>query len=127
MAIILDHAPVNWSTGPFQTVVALLPDQYSVITIRVARNTTATPTFWPNVSTRLAIEIYYSLDAGSSWHFACGCGAKGGIHVHREGHEAIETTLSCRIPERSGPKRRLRLEGSIESGPLVSQLTIEAD
>jgi hypothetical protein len=123
MAIILDHAPINIASGFFQTAGIAIAANVTTLQLRLARNTTATPTFWPNASTTIVGNIRVSFDGGSNYQHSCGFTASGGL-VIVDGVEASETTLRGPVtPTQSG--RLIRADVTVTNGPLLSELTLE--
>src|SRR5262245_24525695 len=121
MAILVDHQPVNLATGthtfgPFTVVGG------GLVNVRLARCTTATPSFWPNVATGVALSVENSPDSGATWLGMAGFTSNGGILIGRGGAEVPETTMRCPLPPSA---TRLRAIIVVTSGPLVSQVTLE--
>ena len=90
--------------------------------IDLARDTTATPTFWTNVSTVVDVALEVSYDGGNTWlgggSFA---GSAGGIALDKNGNQLANSTLICTYVS---PPDYVR--GTIVvSGPsLVTQITV---
>jgi hypothetical protein len=122
MPIIIDHVPVNQPSGSRTYGPANVSNAVSDITIRIARCTTATPTFWPNDTTTLAVTIEVSVNGGA-FQFCCGFESFGGINIGKGGQEATESVVQCSMP--GGINRQARATVVVTGGPLVSQLTVE--
>lgn len=135
MPLIIDHAPVNQPDGLQTFGPVNIGDAVTKVNVRLARKTTATPTFWPNATTKVAAQLYTSLDGGATWDESCGggnisfdesrtiYGAEGGVYLNRFGVEAPESKVSCPLPPGTG--RKLLAKVAVTGGPLVSQLTVE--
>lgn len=122
MAVLINHQPINFS-GSQSFGPVTVTDGLNALVVRLARCTTATPTFWPNAVTSVDAQLELSMDGGATWESAGGLGSVGGINTLRGGGESTETVLRC--PLRSGNARRLRATVTVVNGPLVSQLTVE--
>lgn len=123
MAIIIDHAPINVSSGSQEFGPANISNPVSTIILRLARSTTLTPTFWPNGATTVKAQLLISLDGGTTYQESCGLGGEGGIYIKRDGTEATESTVRCALPAGTGRKGKALI--TVTNGPLVSQLTVE--
>ena len=122
MALLIDHQSINVPAGSRDFGPATIPDGLTQVTLRLARRTTATPTFWaPGVTVDL--KSWGSLDGGTTWQQWLGFGAPGGILIKRDGSETVESWVSCPLPP--GGARRIRLTAIVTGGTLVSQLTVE--
>ena len=120
MAVLIDHQSINFPPGTRTAEAAVAGGQE--ILVRVARQTTATPTFWgPAVS--LSVNIEVSVDGGATWAPTCGMTALGGITPSRTGGESPESVVGCRFPAGTN---RARVTVVIAGGTLVSQLTVES-
>lgn len=122
MAVLINHQPINFSGSQSFGPVAV-PSGLNTLVVRLARCTTATPTFWPNAATVVTIGLEISLDGGTTWQGAGGFSGPGGIQTRRQGGEYTEVVLTC--PLATGNARQLRASASVVGGPLVSQLTVE--
>ena len=123
MAALIDHAPVSMPTGSREFGPANIADGLSSVLIRAARCTTATPSLWADPATTLNASILVSVDGGQSFRFLAGLGANGGIYHFSSGAEAVESTLQCDLPP--GVGRQVKIQLTVASGPLVTQLTVE--
>jgi hypothetical protein len=120
VSVIIDHQPVSFPAGTRTAEGVVTGGQ--TIWAHLARQTTATPTFWaPGVSMELQIEV--SLDNGGTWQLAGVTSAPGGIIPGKGGvGEAVETGVLCAFPPAAN---RARVTLIITGGTLVSQLTLE--
>ncbi len=123
MAVLIDHQAINVPQGSrsFQAANANLAGRELVI--RLARCTTATPSFWPLATTTVSVSISISTDGGTTWRQAGGFSSAGGI-VHGPGPaapEATESALTCQIP---ADANRVKADVSV-SARLITQLTVE--
>lgn len=123
MAVLINHMPITLATGSQTFGPVLVPDGLTSITLRLARNTTATPLIWPLEATRITADMEISTDGGITYRHVCGVTAGGGLVQGKQG-EATETVLTC-LPLPAGSGRRVRVPTTVVSGPLVSELTVE--
>jgi hypothetical protein len=112
----------DYPTGTTQMTARNISDAANFLHFEFLRSTTATPTIWPNESTKLNFDMEGSFD-GVTWTPAGGFGASGGIHVSRDGSEAPITTVTVPLP--AGTNRQLRATAVITAGPLRTSGTIE--
>lgn len=120
MAVLIDHQAISLPAGTRTAEAAVSGGQR--IACHIARQTTATPTFWSaGVSISLDIEVSY--DGGATWRDACGFTADGGIVGGKNGGEATESAVTCDLP---AGVNRARVTLVITGGTLVSQLTVES-
>lgn len=121
MAILIDHQPVSLPAGT-RTAEAVVAGGQTIL-VRVARKTSATPTFWAD-AVSFALNVEVSADGGASWREACGFAAGGGIVEDiKTGNELAESRVSCGLPAGTN---RVRVTLEIVGGTLVSQLTVES-
>lgn len=123
MATLIDHMSITLATGSRTFGPALIPNGLTGITLRIARCTTATPLIWPLEATRLTADLEVSTDGGQTYRHVCGITTGGGIAQGKQG-EVVENVLTC-LPLPAGSDRRVRVRTTVESGPLVSTLTVE--
>ena len=123
MAILINHMAVNQPSGSQTYGPALIPNNLTQVIFKLARNTTATPLFWPLTETTLSLDFEVSFNAGQTWQPVCGATAQGGLVIGKGGVEAAETVVACPIPP--GSARRCRVIVVVANGPLVSELTVE--
>ncbi len=120
MAVLIDHQAISFPAGTRTAERAVSGGQR--IACRIARQTTATPTFWA-AGVSLSVDIEVSYDAGATWRDACGFTAEGGITPGKGGGEAPESAVTCDLPE---GVNRARVTVIVTGGTLVSQLTVES-
>ena len=125
MAVLINAMPVNIATGTQIFGPVLVPDGLTMISLKLARQTTLTPLFWPLEATRITADMEVSLDGGATFRHVCGITAGGGIVIGKQG-EAMHNILTCE-PLPSGTSRRLRVVSTVTNGPLVSELTVEVN
>jgi len=123
MPVIFDHQPINRAPGSYEFGPGNIPDGFTRVRLRLARQTTATPTFWA-ADVGVNVLIQDSTDGGTSWRDVCGFQALGGIVLDKQGNEAVES--SCQGDWRLGISRMARILYSITGNTLVSELTLEA-
>lgn len=122
MALLIDHQAISINVGSRNFGPVNVPDGLTTVTLRLARRTTAAPTLWaPGVTVQL--DSWCSLDGGVTWLQWLGFGAPGGIHVKGDGNEAVESTVTSKLP--AGIGRQMKLTATVTGGTLVSQLTVE--
>ncbi len=125
MSLLVDHQAVNLPTGPMDLGPYAIPDGANEISIRLSRDTTATPTFWPNQGTLLSYECWIDSNDGRGFMFQAGSYSIAGGIAMFHGLEKAEQDLRLRgLMPTTG--RQLKGHVEVTSGPLVSQLTIEA-
>jgi len=123
MALIIDHQAISINAGSRNFGPVTIPDALTVVTLRLARMTTASPTLWAaGISVKL--DSWCSLDGGATWLQWLGFGASGGIFVKGDGTEAAESSVTSELPP--GSARQMKLTATVTGGRLVSQLTVEA-
>ncbi len=128
MTTLIDHQSINLATGTRTIGPVDIADGINTIEFRIARCTTATPTFWPNASTTLTLAIEVSYDGGASWNFESSVnGIHGGIEpgLHGVTERADDFLILTGLPQTSG--RKLRGQLQIANGPLVSQFTVNVE
>lgn len=125
MPVLIDHQNISVPVGSQNFGPANVPDSSNVITFRLARCTTATPSFWPSAGVTVQAQMYVSLDGGNTWVDSAGFGSSGGIHVNRLGIEVPESTVRCPLPPGTG--RRVKATVTVAGETLVSQLTVEVE
>jgi hypothetical protein len=123
MAILRDVSfPLaNYPTGVHNLPQRTVPDSATELYFEFARCTDATPTIWPNESTKLQMDFEGSTD-GVTWTPAGGFGAEGGIKTMYGVQQAL-TTVRVPLPALTG--RLLRATVTITSGPLRTQGAME--
>ena len=126
MALLIDHEAINVPAGTRDFGPATIPDGLTQVTLRLARRTTATPTFWA-AAVRVALRSWCSLDGGATWMQWLGWGEgnggeAGGIYTGILG-EMPESTVRSALP--AGAGRQIKLSATVTGGTLVSQLTVE--
>lgn len=123
--VLINAAPISLASGTQTFGPINVPDAMSNLFIKLARCTTATPTFWPNVATQVTARILVSYDGGLTFPIlVIGFAASGGIYVPRTGIEAPFSIARGNDAPRVG--RKIRAEIEVTNGPLVSQVTVEA-
>jgi hypothetical protein len=122
MPILIDHAPVSQPDGTVEYGPGTVPGNATRAVATIARATTATPTFWPNETTKLDVNLFLST-GGGPFVFLAGFSGAGGILVFGTGPEAPASTITVPLPP--GSQRRARVEITVAGGPLVTQLTLE--
>lgn len=93
--------------------------------IEIQRCTTATPTVWPDPASSIDVKLDVSFDNGTTWQYAGGAGAVGGIHVRRDGQESAYSSLSIGVP--GSAERRLRGSVTIVNGPIRTSAAVTLD
>lgn len=122
MAKIRDFPLANYPAGTFQLAQRATPNGLAGFDLRIGRCTTATPTIWPNASTRVTLDLQFSFDGGASWTPLGGnsWSQVGGIIVVR-GVEVPEDIVSWRF----APDEPTHVRGQITlSEPTRSYLDI---
>lgn len=124
MAILLNHVAVNIPTGAQEFGPANVPNNGEIFTLRMARCTTATPTFWPDAATTINANIWISFDGGTTWpYILIGFGSNGGIYTLRNGTQLAESVATGFAVRQGG--RQIKAEIVVTNGPLVSEITME--
>jgi hypothetical protein len=127
VSVIIDHQPINQPSGSREYIIGAVPSNVTSCTVRLARCTSATPTFWPNANTQANADIWLSYDGGTTYPIILiGFGASGGIGLIN-GVEVAESAASGSDPAGAIAGRRLKAVITIQNGPLVSQLTVETN
>jgi len=126
MTTLIDHVPINQPTGTHTYGAYNVPDGVSSATLRIARCTTATPTFWPNASTTVDAKAMMSFDNGATFPYQVATiSSKGGIVTHPDtGEQVTETGVSV-TGVRLGANRKIQATITVTNGPLVTQVTLE--
>ena len=127
MALLIDHQSINVPVGSRNFGPVTIPDGLAQVTLRLARKTTATPTFWA-AAVRVALRSWCSLDGGATWlqwlGFGEGNGGEpGGIIVQRDLTDLAESWVMSDLPPGTG--RLIKLTATVTGGTLVSRLTVE--
>lgn len=124
MAILRDISfPLaNYPTGVHNLPQRSVPDSATELYFEFQRCTSATPTIWPNTSTKLQMDFEGSTD-GVTWTPAGGFGTEGGIKTLFNGTQIALTTVRVPLPPLTG--RLLRATVRITGGPLRTQGAME--
>jgi hypothetical protein len=125
MPRVIDDIPLDLPTGLTQLGPTGVPNNVQDVVIRIARNTTATPTLWPNTSTKLTGAIAFSFDQGATFTPVAGWSAEGGIALNKQGNEIAETVIQFSIAR--APQRQVQVDLTVENGPLNTVVTIEVN
>jgi hypothetical protein len=125
MAVLLDHQPINVPTGTREFGPANVPPTATTFGVRLARCTTATPTFWPNASTGVNAQLLLSNDGGATYPRGAGAFTGVGGITTVKGVEAQESNMFGGISQPLGPNWQIKAVVTVTNGPLVSQLTVE--
>lgn len=120
MAVLVDAQPISIAPGS-REFVAVHDGGGGVLVIRLARQTTATPTLWP-AGVSISGRISVSFTGGTTWRPYTGFTAVGGIVPAREGGDLAETSVRTPVPPGAN---RVRLELTVAGGTLNSLLTVE--
>jgi len=112
----------NYQNGIRQVPERSLPDSASELYFEFARCTSATPSIWPNETTRLQMDFEGSTD-GITWFPAGGFSSIGGIITRFNGVEVPLTTIRLPLPKLAG--RLIRATIQITGGPLRTEGSIE--
>lgn len=97
-----------------------IADGVSKATFAFQRCTTATPTVWPDVATKLAFTLEYSIDDGLNWTLGPALTAEGGIAFNRDGSEAQYTYVIGGLP--AGTNRKIRATITISGTDLFTSV-----
>ena len=119
--LILDHQPVTFPEGSRVIGPVNIPNFRTRLVLRLARRTTATPTFWAD-GVNVSLQSDVSFDKGQTWVQWVGFTAPGGIMTGRNG-EIPESVVVCQVP--SALNRRIRLNVTVTGGTLISEVTTE--
>lgn len=120
MPVLVDAQPISINPGTREFEHAI--DNPGILVVRLARQTTATPTLWP-ASVEIAVRVDTSSDGGATWRGLAGFTAVGGIVPNRGGEgEAAETVMQCPFPSAAN---RVRLRITVAGGRFDSLLTVE--
>lgn len=126
MVVLIDHAPVNQPTGSQDYGPVNVPNNTKIYTLRLARHTTATPQFWPNVATVVDIKLLLSLDGGQTFPIVVlGFITNGDTKVIM-GKELPENAFVINYASAFGIGAKAKAAVVVTNGALVSQLTVEA-
>jgi hypothetical protein len=125
MSILVNNQAVNIATGSQDLGPVTLPNGLTSLKITIKRCTTATPTIWPNAATTIKASLFVSVDGGVNWIASGSLTSAGGIYV-RNGVEVPNTILEV-VPIPTGTSRQIKATITVANGPLVSNVTIEAN
>jgi len=120
---LIDHEPVSLNKGNYSYSV-VPDDDVSMVIVRVARQTTATPTFF-DAACSFMLEVFVATSPNQEvpldpWF---SFGATGGILLNRHGIQVSETNANARLPP--GVDRRMRVDLTVSGARLVSEITVE--
>lgn len=118
-SLLIDHQPVSVNPGTRQFQAAV--DAPGTLVVRLARQTTATPTLW-DAAVEVAFNVEWSEDGGATWRDLGGFTASGGIATHPASGELVETVMVCPFPPTTD---RVRATATVSGGRLDTVLTIE--
>lgn len=129
MALLIDHQPINVPAGS-HTFTVTVPNDAKRVSIRLARQTTATSSFW-NVPVIVSLKADFSPRHDGEFVDWVSWEASGGIIQNHLGVELPESSVVATVPpfiETIPPNqgRRVRAIVTITGGNLVSTLTIES-
>ena len=117
MPLLIDHQAISVNVGSRDFGPVAIPDALTQVALRLARQTTATPTLWA-AGVTVDLKSWCSLDGGVTWLQWLGFGAVGGNF-----HEMAESSVESALPPGAG--RRMKLAVTVAGGTLVSRLTVE--
>lgn len=120
---LVDNVLVNITPGTFEFSAVAIAERSSSMMLRIARQTSLTPTFWDSESILVNGEFYVSVDGGATFQFVCGFGSSGGIFVLPDLTESPATTITCDIP--NGKNRQLRAVLHVNGGSLLTRIIVE--
>lgn len=123
MALIVDHDRFTMQPGTRNWGPVAVPDGLTKVTLRLARQTTATPTFW-EAGVRVQIDSWCSVDGGVTWLQWIGAGGPGGIFLLPNGTELAESWCSADLP--AGINRQMKVMIAVTGARLITELTVEA-
>jgi len=127
MTILIDHFPINQPTGSHDYGPANVPQGATTYVLRLARNTTNTPTFWPNAATQVQATIFLSTDGGVTFPVIAGSmTAVGGTLIGPSGQQLAESSFTATVPVPAAAGLRAKATVIVTNGPLISQVTVEA-
>jgi hypothetical protein len=122
MAFAIDHQAISVAAGTRDFGPVTISNGLTQVTLRLARMTTATPTFWA-AGVTVKLDSWCSLDGGATWIQWLGFAAEGGIYVRHDSTEATESTVTSPLP--AGTSRQMKFTATVAGGALVSQITVE--
>jgi len=103
---------------------ANVPDNLSKLTLRLYRQTAATPTYW-TAEVTVRLRIYLSTDNGQTWTVWGGLGGPGGPMLRKDLSEIPFGYMSAGFPD--VPDRRIKAEAYVTGGTLTSRLVVEIE
>ena len=120
---LIDHQPISLNAGNYSYSVTA-DDDVNMVVVRVARQTTATPTFF-DAACSFMLEVFVAKSQNQEvpldpWF---GFGATGGILLNRRGVEIPESSALAMLPP--GVDRRMRVDLTVAGARLVSEITVE--
>lgn len=119
---VFSFAQQSIPTGVFTLPESVMPAGVLKLSIRIARCTTATPTIWPNFSTKLSIALEVSYDNGASWvSGGAAYGMPGGIELDKAGAEIAVSNMTSGYAQ---PPDKIRGTLAVTGGPLVTSGSI---
>lgn len=86
----------NYPSGSRQFGPWAFPNGLDGFDIRIGRCTTATPTIWPNASTRVSLVMEFSFDGGETYPHVETWTPQGGGIVSKNGVELAEESAGWR-------------------------------
>jgi len=123
VALLIDHQSINVPAGSRDFGPATIPDGLTQVSLRLARQTTATPTFWA-AGVGVKLDSWCSVDGGVTWLQWLGFTGVGGIIFRDVGIEATESWCSSLLP--AGVNRQMKLTLVVTGARLTTELTVEA-
>ena len=106
--------------GPFN-----IPDWATDVRIGLARNTSATPLYWPDPATVVSTSLECSVDAGANWVKLTSWRIPGGLIRRVEDLSEVEESWGGGGPLPLGSNRMVRGDVVVTGPPLRSEFRIE--
>lgn len=122
MPRLIGPLPVVLASGQHQWEANIPGSTAMRVRAVIARNTPATPTTWPDPSTRVDMTVWLALGPGQPFEFWFGVGGFGG-----QVGSPVAPEMWVRRAISAGGGRRLRIEVVVTNGPLISSLTLVSE
>lgn len=116
-----DYTVPSLSIGP-----VVVPENVSILTLFVRRNTPVEPFIWPDSNTILSLQSEISYDGGVQWRPFFGFIARGGVAIDDSTRQpAVSLYITVPLPRLANQNCQVQATLGIVGGPLRTAVDLE--